>query len=568
MKKLYIFVLSFLLFSTLSYSAKIIEFHTILGNLYYDTSNENYALYLYDIEDNSKIDYSRSGFPLPLSSNNLICKLEDNGNTINAKMFNSQFTLINQVITKLQSGNFEGGSEKLGNEILKKNLYLKVNLFWNKGNGNGLQLRTFYLNESGISKDELIERVPKGLRDKNINFELKVVDEKCPNGYANSIKFNYEVPKKKDIPTKEIVKDGNLKLNVSKDNEEEDKKIGISENNFWYGGSSFQVEEIDNTITTTINGEVYSEAQDIKEISLIAHKLTELNNFSKAQNTIQDIQENLENKDITKNISFENGNTKVDIDVGNLEKGEIVWIYFPKEIAKNLSKIKFNKDDVIIRDKDPLVGWTIPNINYEIEGEVFNPGLLVIASVPIVYNSNNLIFNYRKESCDNPDIDETFLFAVENKSGGNIKDEEHTSFTAGKYNLCVSHLDESYKLKRVSSYPIGGFADDFNIFDTELKHYKLIVDELPPKELELEFSCLGSVNTIGNKFGDCEAFPKNRIWVYLGRENILSNPRVEIKEPFENFASDNVKFKLEVLDLEEYTLNQWGQTRLIFDTSI
>ena len=48
----------------------------------------------------------------------------------------------------------------------------------------------------------------------------------------------------------------------------------------------------------------------------------------------------------------------------------------------------------------------------------------MLISNPVVFDSNNLVFNYRKKQCDSF---EKFLFQVENISGGGISNTPKTS---------------------------------------------------------------------------------------------------------------------------------------------
>ena len=89
--------------------------------------------------------------------------------------------------------------------------------------------------------------------------------------------------------------------------------------------------------------------------------------------------------DIKKEVSSSNEKTKVSISLSGLEENEIAYVYFDKSIAKDLSKIKFDKENVIILDKDPLIGFRGETIDYEIEGNTLDTGILLVFSFPMPY---------------------------------------------------------------------------------------------------------------------------------------------------------------------------------------
>jgi hypothetical protein len=265
------------------------------------------------------------------------------------------------------------------------------------------------------------------------------------------------------------------------------------------------------------------------------------------------LKENLENANITKNITYNGVSTSVKINISNIKKNQIAYIYFPKSVANNLSNIKFiNLSNVIIKDKDPIVGWRNGNIEYDIiDGDYSDVGELLLFEVPTIYNSNKLIFNVRKKVCY-ANLGEVFLFRMENKNGGAINNTMETSsynWKGDDYNVCVSHLNESYNLEN-KTINIIDLNNGFKIFKniSSSLNYDLKISENAPVNYKNEYSCMGSINNDFTKFGDCDAFNLSRIWVYLGKEDITYNPRVEINKPFLKYSSSNTSFKLKKIN--------------------
>ena len=157
-------------------------------------------------------------------------------------------------------------------------------------------------------------------------------------------------------------------------------------------------------------------------------------------------------KDITNGID-------VNISIDNLNENQIAYLYFPKEM--DLSKITF-KTPFFVKDLDPLVGFKSKEIGYS-NYNGFDSAVLVLIEAPIIYNSDNLIFNYRKSICDN-DLGEKYLFSV-NKSGSTITNTQLTNFQEEEYNLCVSHYDSSITLNKLRSYELTNSVNDYEIFN-------------------------------------------------------------------------------------------------------
>ena len=400
-----------------------------------------------------------------------------------------------------------------------------------------------------LTKDFNFDKNNLGFGEYKYEILIKSNDNYCHKN-SKTAGFSSDEFKSENKITKTI-SDDLIKKSFLKDKEHFGKKIGVSTNGkkLYFDNRPLTFSNITSKVSVKQNGTSKNESVEIRDIALISHKIKKLKNFEESQQLISNIENTFKSKKIYKNISSINSQTKVDIAVPNLQDDEKILIYFDKSVIPNISEIIVDKNKVEILDMDSLISFKGKSINYELPGNE-DLGVLILLKMPIVFNSNNLIFNYRKQECD---INfEKFLFRSLNKSGGQIANSQKTNdFDFDEYNVCVSHY-QGLNFNVKNDISVNNFYNNFNIFESNDGFYNLFIGEVP-EENEEEYSCLGSVDELRNKFGDCRTYENNRIWIYLGQDNINIKPKVKL-EILSYFAKD-FKYKIKVSDSQDFNLN-------------
>ncbi len=400
-----------------------------------------------------------------------------------------------------------------------------------------------------LTKDFDFDMNDLGFGEYKYEILIKTNDDYCHKNSKTDEFSSDEFSSKNKI--RKMISDDLIKKSFLKDKEHFGKKIGVSINGkrLYFDNRPLIFSNITSKISIKQNGISKNESVEIRDIALISHKIKKLKNFEESQQLISNIENTFKNKKIYKNISSLNSQTKVDISVPNLQDDEKILVYFDKSAISNISEIIVDKNKVEILDMDPLISFKGKSINYELPGNE-DLGVLILLKMPIVFNSNNLIFNYRKQECD---INfEKFLFRSLNKSGGQIANSQKTNdFDFDEYNVCVSHY-QGLNFNVKNDISVNDFYNNFNIFESNDGFYNLFIKDVP-EENEEKYSCLGSVDELRNKFGDCKTYEDNRIWIYLGQDNINIKPKAKL-EILSYFAKD-FKYKIKVSDSQDFNLN-------------
>ena len=319
------------------------------------------------------------------------------------------------------------------------------------------------------------------------------------------------------------------------------------------------IDEINKDMKVTINGETFTKSLDIKEVALILHEVKKVDGINDAKLTLDNITEATNSLDLEKEVLIDEdiGETKVTLEVsGETDNNTILWMYLPKDT--NLSLYDFGgADNLIVKDEDPIVGWKNPKIiDYTINGETIDSSILYFEQVPIVYNSNNLIFNYRASVCADREI---YLFSTKRDGSDTFIDseEDYLSSSDTLYNLCVSHFDKSITFDRdnfvVNNNLIQSLmSDNFNLFKNYNSNlnYNYYISKDPPS---YEFSCFGSFNAL-EEFGDCDFSQEKRIWVYLGDLDFNVKPQIKISD-LKFSSSTKLEVNLSIVDTQDFSVN-------------
>ena len=597
-----------------------INFSGTTKYFYFDLSQKNITLSPFSEDDLSLDDYYGNSIGGGKYKNNLHNWLNDNncnldwqnGNRILTANFDIDETRSRESWKNFNYINYLKNNKKIktsnGNvetkQILKNNLWMRVELNYEAFGEEFVEnspynpfdeesyiynsiynySKVFYLDDVGLSEDKIQKEFPL---DKNeydfVNITAKIVETKCPNfnsfienqiegktQLTDFIQFEGDyIVKTKDIKNKSMEDEGNekntQKVIVNRENNEIEM-IGRNSDGSIKKDSSGKViyekatiDEINKNMTLKINGETFTQSLDIDEVALILHKKKNIQGVGDAKLTLDNIVQTTNSLDLEKEILIdeESSTTQVTFKVfGETNNNTILWLYLPKDT--NLSDYDFgNAENLIIRDEDPLVGWKNPRItDYKINGETIDPAIAYFEQVPIVYNSKNLVFNYRATRCADREI---YLFTTERDGSNRFIDDEQDYLTSSDtlYNLCVSHFNKSINFERNDFLFNNNLidrlnSDNFNLFKNYNNNlnYNYYISENPPSS---EFSCFGSLDNIGN-FGDCDFSEENRVWVYLGHLDFGIRPKIDITD-LKFISNTKLKINLSILETQYFDVN-------------
>jgi hypothetical protein len=253
---------------------------------------------------------------------------------------------------------------------------------------------------------------------------------------------------------------------------------------------------------------------------------------------------------ITKKVDYDPVSDKTTITyelnttVGTVSNLTIYEVFTKDEVgdaSKNITPVLY-VENYFVLDKDPVIGWYFnstgnTSVSYVVNGSVTG-GIMVITQTPVIYNDGNLIFNYRDNgSCNS---DEIHLFDIKNLSDSKIYPKGSSD-----YQVCVSHLTDSlspnsmyFNNMEIGSYMTNGnFSTNFGQFSNKVQistpnnniYWNYVISKENP---DGNFSCLGSVEFVNNTtlFGDCSAFPNNRLWLKLAQD--LTPPKTTLDFPY------------------------------------
>jgi hypothetical protein len=274
-------------------------------------------------------------------------------------------------------------------------------------------------------------------------------------------------------------------------------------------------------------------------LALQAHKIRKFDNINEAKDFVQKSYNLMTSLNITKDINNQSaGITKIKLKLQIPQSKRVnltVYQVISKEIT-NYNQINFidnSGSQIIINDKDPVIGWYFnesdgdEEIEFEVPGDN-EAGAVIITQEPILYNEGELIVNYREENCE---PSEAQLFELDDL----IESKLYQSGSGKLYKVCLAH--ETLPLYANSNYltqHIFNFTHESNLSFTQPLDEPVDVSVNPPVNPPVDlywdmkiqkenptgdYSCLGSVdNLTSSLFGDC-GYTTKRIWLHLGEDN-------------------------------------------------
>ena len=208
----------------------------------------------------------------------------------------------------------------------------------------------------------------------------------------------------------------------------------------------------------------------------------------------------------------------VEYNFSNVKKDEVVYLHLSKDMIKDLRDAEGLNSSFSIQETDPILLWRFLNQSYH-RIKFFGVSLrdyedvLVMGDIENAYNLGELIFRYSYfEKCLS---NELFLYSISDIDGPSISKSESNS----RINICLNHQNKSYNLANRNNLVFSSNGVDVNldVSNDNLFFHKAIVKTAP----STKHSCMGSVDNIlePTKVGDCDAYPDNRLWIYLGKLN-------------------------------------------------